>query len=356
MGYAGGSQQGIQALGQVREEAVVELHDGPAGAVVSVQHLNLRLAEFLLQTGSQQVPVASSPTVDALFDVSHHQRIVAAVYAAVHQRPKVIPLDIRGILKLIQEEILVPHAHFFVNERRIGSVNNAVQDGIGIVQRQHVLLLLNLRKGIPQFPCHAQTVQLPFENERRHILLISRAEELQIRLQRPLQRRLDRREEVGFGLDEPLLGVLGLSDKGLRGFDGAVEVFGNGTQEAPIEVREIYTHALQGLLDGFHRRLELFGVGFDNGFAADAELVHCLFVVLDLPFRNLEEVLGYGLEAVFQTYSALFLEVLLHAAGEPVQKRGVLLRQAVQHAVHALGDEGLAVHLHLIRRKLPNLS
>ena len=273
----------------------------------------------------------------------------------MHQRPEVIPLDIRGVLELIQEEIFIAHAHFLVDERRIGSVDDTVQDGIGIVQREHILLLLNLRKRFPQFLRHAQTVQLPLDNLRGRVFLISRAEECKIRVQRPFQHRLYDREQPGLGFGEPLLGIFGLFHERIRGLDGTVQVFGYGAQEAPVEVRELHAHALQSLLHGFHRRFQLLGIRFDDLFAADAEPVHGLLVILNLPFRNLEQIPGYGLEAVFQADAALFLQVLLCTAGEPVQKRRVFFRQPVQHAVYTLGDEGIPVHLYLVGGKLANL-
>ena len=125
----GGSHQLVQLPGSLGEEGIVEIHDFPARAVIAVQGRDFRSVELLFQATSQQAPVASPPAVNALLHISHHQGIVTGIDAAVHQGAEIVPLDVRGVLELVQKEIFEADAHLLINERSVRSVDNLMQQG-----------------------------------------------------------------------------------------------------------------------------------------------------------------------------------------------------------------------------------
>ena len=144
--------------------------------MVFLQRIYMGGTELLLQAAAQQAPVAASPAVDALFDISHDQGIVALGHAVLKQRAEVLPLDVRGVLELVQEEVVVADAQLLVDEGGVGAVDDALEDGVAVVQGHQVLFFLDSREGFPEFRRHAQAVKLAQDGLGGVIFLEGQAE------------------------------------------------------------------------------------------------------------------------------------------------------------------------------------
>ena len=92
--------------------------------------------------------------------------------AIMEKRTEITPLHGRGILKLIQKEMVETDSYLLIYERSIRSVDNTLEYCVRIIYAQHILLLHNIIEGIRKFPCHSQTINLVIENTRRHIYRI----------------------------------------------------------------------------------------------------------------------------------------------------------------------------------------
>ena len=68
------------------------------------------------------------------------------------------------------------------------------------------------------------------------------------------------------------------------------------------------------------------------------------------------EVHGHLLERGLQVEAAAVLQAGLHVLGEPAEQAPVVLREAVQDAVHALLHQGGLVQFHLVGSELPDLA
>ena len=217
-----GPQQGIQFLGGIGEKGIIEMDNRRAGTVVPVQPGDACLVEFLLKAASQQVPVAPPPAVDTLFHIAHHQRIVSGGQAVLQQGTEIVPLDIGRILEFVQKEMVEPDAQFLVDKGGVRAVDNAFQDGVAVVQGQQVLLFLDGREGFPQFPRHAQAVQLTGNGEGGIVSLERLSETIQKVLERLVQGTGELPEQMGFAFGEPLLLIGRLGQECLRGANDAL--------------------------------------------------------------------------------------------------------------------------------------
>ena len=358
--HVAGSGNPVQLRGGIAEEGVVEIDDGAAGAPVFVQDGHIRVPEFLLQAGVQEVPVAATPTVDALLHVAHHEGFAAGGVAVLQERPEVLPLHHGRVLEFIQEEIVEPDAQFFVDERGAGAVDDAAEDGVAVVQGDDVFLPLNLGEGVPEFACDAQAVELPLDGEGGLIRTVRLAEAGQKRLQRCVQRPMKLVFQGPFSLGEPLVGIHGLAHEGLRGFRNTgrrVPVLIQGFEEAVVAVGRIHAGGPEGVQHGLRRLHHAFLIGLHGLFAEGAHPFQGLARKLVLAFREVLQAGGHLGEPAFEGESPRSAQVLLDTAGEPFQQGPVpLFRQAVQHAVHAFRHQFLAVQLHLVGGELADLA
>ncbi len=367
------AQQAVQLLRRIREELVVELHDGPAGTVIPVQYARgvLRQAEVPLQAAVQQFPVRSPPAVDGLFHIPHDEVVEAARLAVPEQRPEVLPLDGRGVLELVQQEILEPDTQLLIDEGRIGAVDDILEDGIGVVDTDDILLPLDLLEGLPEFPGDAEPIDLAPDQERGPILLVTVFEQVAERLQGPFQAAFQLHPELVLGLGEPLGGIRRILLESGRGrYYGVprtqclipVELF----HEAAVRFGRVDAvpgeHIQDRIGSHFYRRLIVLYqniaaladrgemlLGIDFSFV-DTEAADGLLVVPRL------EVHGHLLEGRLQVEPVALLQAGLYVVREPVQKTPVGLCKPVQDAVHALLHKRGLVQLHLVGGELADLT
>ena len=69
----------------------------------------------------QDLPVATAPTVDRLFDVTHDQyrRALRLCERILQQRQEIAPLFVRRILEFVDHKVLVTIAHLLVDKRGV---------------------------------------------------------------------------------------------------------------------------------------------------------------------------------------------------------------------------------------------
>ena len=157
----------IQAvlLRGIPEEVVVELHHLAAAAAVFLPGLNLGSGEGLLHAFGKQPPVGVAPAVDALLHVAHYQRTVACSFAFPEQRQEILPLHVGCILELVQQEVFVAHAQFFVHEGGVAAGYDAGEQGVAVVQAENSLFLEKRFELCEELAGKAQAEYLGLQNQ-----------------------------------------------------------------------------------------------------------------------------------------------------------------------------------------------
>ena len=160
---------------------------------------------------------------------------------------------------------------------------------------------------------------------------------------------------MAFGLGEPLVLVGRLGQKGIRGsFDRIldVQIIVQSLQETPVAVFRCDAGTLKSIQASLGGGRYPLLINPDDVPALLPERIQP-FPGKVLSLRQIPQAHSHFLQPALQGEVALLAQILLHAAGEPLQQLAVaFLREAVQHAVHALGHQRLPVQLHLIGGKL----
>ena len=367
------AQQAVQLLRRIGKEAVVEVHDDMAGAVVVIQHANrlLRKTEVPLQTAVQEFPVRPPPAVNGLLHVTHDEIVETAGLTVPEQGPEVLPLHGRGVLELVQEEVFEPHAQLLINERGVGAVDDILEDGIGVVNGNDVLLPLDLLEGLPELSGDAQPIDLATDQERRPVFLVAVAEKGTERFQRPFQAAFQLQAVLVLGLREPLRGIRRILHESSGGrchgvarsqFLIPVELL----HETAVALRRVDAFPPEHVQDSIGSRFHDFEIVLGQSVAPLAHRSQMLFGI-DFSFVDAEtaygfvmvprlEVHGHLLKGRLQIESFTLLKACLHVVREPVQKVSVILRKGVEDPVHALLHERSLVQFHLVGGKLADLT
>ena len=116
--------------------------------------------ERLVQLAGQQVPVALSPAVNGLLYIAHHQVVMVFGQRIQHQRPEILPLQSRSILKLVDHKVVVHHPGFFVHKRRVGTIDNFLDKMAGIGDQHNAFLLANFADHPAQIDQNTKHIQL----------------------------------------------------------------------------------------------------------------------------------------------------------------------------------------------------
>ena len=75
------------------------------------------------------IPVAASPSVDALFDVAHQQALAARSQFLEEEFLEVLPLHSAGVLKLVYHHMVDVGAYLLEDEWRIVSLHHLAEQG-----------------------------------------------------------------------------------------------------------------------------------------------------------------------------------------------------------------------------------
>ena len=153
--------QAVQVGGCIFEETVVEFHYVGKAPPVFLKAALVAFREILCDFPRHEVPVRASPAVDALLDISYQEILEALGVAVGNQGLEVLPLHAGGILELVQEEMLEAYAQFLVDERGVGSIDYVLENDVGVVQAEDVLLLHKVPELAGQVGSYAQVVDLP---------------------------------------------------------------------------------------------------------------------------------------------------------------------------------------------------
>ncbi len=120
------------------EQAVVEPHYRPGAAVVGIvggvcAAQRVRGGEVALAHDmAQQGAVGISEAVDCLLLVADYEAVVAFGYAVGHQGAQVVPLEVGGVLKLVDKQAVELHAEAFVYEGHLGIADYTPQEVAGV--------------------------------------------------------------------------------------------------------------------------------------------------------------------------------------------------------------------------------
>ena len=318
-------------LGGELEEGVVEVHHGLAASPVFAHGFYFRAGEILLDLARKQGPVGIAPAVDALLHVSHDEVVVGVGIALVQQGTEIVPLYVGSVLELVQQEILVAHAHLFVNEGGVAAGDDVLEDFVGFVQHHGVLLGEHrLERAVEltrKTEAEAEVPQQPGGVVPSELFAEQVAEGRAFRF-------LGQR---GSGCGDPVPYLVPLL-VGRQLLDG---------------ICLAHHHVLCG---GVHFRRETF---YDAG-----AVLHQRGKVL-LAEAVLELVPAAGLshhqpaadfvELAFDAGPPALVQAVRDALAQPVQKVRAVCGERVEDAVHGLVYQGLLVEVYLVVGHLPDL-
>ena len=152
----------LQPFGRLAEDAVVELHHPSATAVIRIHRplAVLRRSETRLHPLVQQRPVGIAPPVDTLLHIAHNQIGVVVTEALADKRSKVAPLQIGGILKLVDHKVVDPRTNLLVDKGGIVFVDHLVENPGRIGEQQHIVLSLILLDATVYVDQYAQGIDV----------------------------------------------------------------------------------------------------------------------------------------------------------------------------------------------------
>ena len=148
----------VQHTRQSPEEDIVELDHICKASPVGVKTIIFHLIEMAPYLTVKKIPVRAAPPVDALLHITYYKVASSLGVAFQKERQEVVVLHTRGVLKLVQEEMIEPHAGLFIYERSVRAIDYVTKDFIGVIQTHYVLLLHYLLEHLLQLSCQSQSV------------------------------------------------------------------------------------------------------------------------------------------------------------------------------------------------------
>ena len=132
---------GRQDAADPAEHVVVEVDQGFSAPPVFHQRLAPELAagKVAEQVVAHQPPVRSAPAVDGLLDVAHHEIAATGSLAFPEEGTEIVPLHQRGVLGLVEHEMLVAVADFLIDERSVVVGDDPAEQVGGQLQQHHVV-------------------------------------------------------------------------------------------------------------------------------------------------------------------------------------------------------------------------
>ena len=89
--------------------------------------------------------ISIAPAVDGLFGIAHHQRQVPLSQRFAHGNGQIVPLRDRGVLELIDKNVIVALSGSFENKRRRILRHYIGNHGIQATQGAHIFFGLHLQ-------------------------------------------------------------------------------------------------------------------------------------------------------------------------------------------------------------------
>ena len=142
------SEYGVKHGGGSSEEDIVEVYDICFRTVVGVEIFQLHILSLqILVVGNitEQAPVAVSPSVDTLLDITHDEILRIFVRHTFKQQfLEVFPLHGTRILKLVYHDVGYPAAYLLEDEGGVAIFHQLVEQILSAVKQKAVGLLVNL--------------------------------------------------------------------------------------------------------------------------------------------------------------------------------------------------------------------
>ena len=142
--YALGANHQVEFCGKVLKEGVVELHNGGQRSPVGGERggiVVVRPSLKIVDLGVQEVPVTSTPTVDALLYVADDKVLISLCKGVAEQGFEVAPLHARGVLKFVDHIRMDACTRLLVDEGSIVLVDKPRKHLGGGTQQHYVLLV-----------------------------------------------------------------------------------------------------------------------------------------------------------------------------------------------------------------------
>ena len=272
-------------------------------------------------------------------------------------------MDAGSVLELVQKEMVISHTELLVYERCIAAVDDASQNGIGIVNAHHVLLLHKLIEGILQLTCETERVNLSEQCESSLVGLVVIGEKIAEMAERLLQNPLHRCPEARFALGEPQVRTGRIPEESLRrGRDcliaGHLSIVPDSGQEFPVEFLGLHSGLVQCFQHSGRSTRDFPGKSV-NDFAAAFPEPDQILSGINLP---VVQVKAFGkctvslivqgrshlIQLIFNGESPIRVELFHHAVRQPLEQILVLLGKGIQDSVDALLHKGGLVKFDLI--------
>ena len=152
----------ILQLRRMTEEVVVEGDDVSLRTVVLLQgdRLYLLLTELLFDV-IQQPPVTRTPTVDALFHITHDEvRAAFVTHRLVEQHAEVLPLHRTGVLELVDHHVLQLGTDLLKDKGGVAAFYQGMQQLLGVTQQETVVVLIEFPHFLLDAAQQSQLVQM----------------------------------------------------------------------------------------------------------------------------------------------------------------------------------------------------
>ena len=131
---------------RLTEEGIVELYNPSVRTVVRAECLDVELlvrVRELMFDVIKELPVARSPTVDALFYITHDERArLFTTHGLREQYFEVLPLDGRSILKFVNHHMVQLGTYLLEDKGCVAAVNQFMQQLLGITEKETVGLFI----------------------------------------------------------------------------------------------------------------------------------------------------------------------------------------------------------------------
>ena len=179
VGIDGSDELGANHLDElgakVLEEGIVELHDGWQRSPVGGERggiVVVRPCFKIVDLGVQEVPVATTPAVDALLDITDDKVLIALCKGVAEQGLEVAPLHARGVLEFVDHVRMDACARLFVDEGCIVLVDKSRKHLGGGTQQHDVLLVAVGSHFLVDVGEDAQFVEVALDNAGGEVVLI----------------------------------------------------------------------------------------------------------------------------------------------------------------------------------------
>ena len=127
---------GVKGACHKGEKGIVELYNSPQAAPVLLKRMGvIGIREIRLHSAGKKMPVAATPTVNTLFNISNN-KVGAACSLAFLQK------------------------QFLINKRSVASRNDIAQSKVGLVKTYYILLFKKRLELTLQFHCKSKRIYL----------------------------------------------------------------------------------------------------------------------------------------------------------------------------------------------------